>query len=123
MAADPRIAFRTTQRRWSVPRSFHMLEGYQIRGPRATRTARVAIVRRVTLRRQSQLRGRRLRLDEALLERFAMSRAGWQFLLRVAPKIDKAVIPRTKGRLSATGIDKVGLVTTTGAKSGERRTQ
>ncbi len=76
----------------------------------------------VPLRRESPLRGRRLRLDEVLLERFAMSRAGLQFLLKVAPKIDKAVIPRTKGRLSATGIDKVGLVTTTGAKTGERRT-
>ena len=52
-----------------------------------------------------------------------MSRAGLQFLLKVAPKIDKAVIPRTNGRLSAAGIDKVGLVTTTGAKSGEPRTQ
>ena len=76
----------------------------------------------MTLRRHSDLRGRRLRLDEALLERFAMSRAGYQFLLKVAPKIDKAVIPRTKGRLSSTGFDKVGLVTTTGAKTGQART-
>jgi deazaflavin-dependent oxidoreductase (nitroreductase family) len=77
----------------------------------------------MALRRHSDLRGRRLRLDEALLERFAMSRAGLQFLLKLAPKIDKVVIPRTKGRLSSTGIDKVGLVTTTGAKSGLPRTQ
>ncbi len=52
-----------------------------------------------------------------------MSRAGYLFMLNVAPRIDKAVIPRTNGRLSSAGIDKVGLVTTTGAKSGQQRTQ
>jgi len=77
----------------------------------------------MTLRRFSSLRGRRLRLDEALLEKFAMSRAGYQFLLRVAPRIDRFVIPKTNGRLSSTGFDKVGLVTTTGAKSGRQITQ
>jgi deazaflavin-dependent oxidoreductase (nitroreductase family) len=74
-------------------------------------------------RRHSELRGRRLRVDEVLLERFAMSGAGYRFLLHVAPRIDKAVIPRTKGRLSSTGVDKVGVVTTTGAKSGQARPQ
>jgi deazaflavin-dependent oxidoreductase (nitroreductase family) len=77
----------------------------------------------VNLRRESLIRGRRLRLDEALLERFAMSRAGYWYLLNVAPRIDKAVIPRTNGRLSSTGLNKVGLVTTIGAKSGQQRTQ
>ena len=77
----------------------------------------------MALRRHSELRGRKLRIDEVLLERFAMSKAGLQFLLNVAPRIDKVVIPRTKGRLSSTGLDKVGLVTTTGAKSGLSRTQ
>jgi len=76
----------------------------------------------MSLRRYSELRGRRLRLDEALLEKFAMSGAGYWFLLHIAPGIDKAVIPRTKGRFSSTGKDKVGLVTTTGAKTGARRT-
>jgi deazaflavin-dependent oxidoreductase (nitroreductase family) len=76
----------------------------------------------VALLRESPYRGRRLRLDEALLERFAMSPVGYQFLLHVAPQIDKAVIPRTRGRLSAMGFDKVGLVTSTGAKSGQPRT-
>ncbi|HJT96327.1 MAG TPA: nitroreductase family deazaflavin-dependent oxidoreductase [Mycobacterium sp.] len=75
------------------------------------------------LRRFSPMRGRKLRLDEALLERFVMSRLGYQYLLHVAPRIDRVVIPRTKGRLSSAGIDKVGLVTTTGAKSGQLRTQ
>jgi deazaflavin-dependent oxidoreductase (nitroreductase family) len=77
----------------------------------------------VAFRRESPFRGRRLRIDEALFERFAMSRAGFLFLLHLAPHIDKVVIPRTKGRLSSTGFDKVGLVTTTGAKSGQPRTQ
>jgi deazaflavin-dependent oxidoreductase (nitroreductase family) len=39
-----------------------------------------------------------------------------------APRIDKVLIPRTKGRLSSAGVDKVGLVTSTGAKSGQQRT-
>lgn len=51
-----------------------------------------------------------------------MSRAGYQFLLRVAPRIDKVLIPRTNGRLSSTGFNKVGLLTSTGAKSGQKRT-
>jgi deazaflavin-dependent oxidoreductase (nitroreductase family) len=76
----------------------------------------------VALRRESAWRGRRLRLDEALLERFAVSAVGYQYLLHVAPRIDKVLIPRTRGRLSATGIDKVGLVTRSGAKSGQPRT-
>ena len=57
-----------------------------------------------------------------LLERFAMSRAGYWFLLHIAPRIDKLLIPRTGGRLSSTGIDKVGLVSSLGARTGERRT-
>jgi deazaflavin-dependent oxidoreductase (nitroreductase family) len=57
------------------------------------------------------------------LERFAMSRAGSWFLLHVAPRIDKVVIPRTGGRLSSTGVDKVGLLTTTGARTGAQRVQ
>jgi deazaflavin-dependent oxidoreductase (nitroreductase family) len=76
----------------------------------------------MTLRRESPIRGRRLRVDEALFERFAMSRPGYLFGLHLAPRIDRVLIPRTKGRLSALGIDKVGLVTTTGAKSGQPRT-
>jgi deazaflavin-dependent oxidoreductase (nitroreductase family) len=77
----------------------------------------------MSLRRESPIRGRRLRIDEALLERLLMSPAGYQFLLRLAPRIDKVLIPRTNGRLSSAGIGKVGLVTTTGAKSGQSRTR
>ncbi|WP_253851532.1 nitroreductase family deazaflavin-dependent oxidoreductase [Mycobacterium sp. 1423905.2] len=78
--------------------------------------------RRMSLRRDSPARGRRLRLYEALAERIAMSRVGYQLATNVAPKLDKLLIPRTKGRLSSMGLDKVGLVTSTGAKSGQQRT-
>jgi deazaflavin-dependent oxidoreductase (nitroreductase family) len=77
----------------------------------------------MSLRRESPSRGRRLRLGEALGERFAMSPIGRQFLLHLAPRMDKVLIPWTNGRLSSAGIDMVGLVTTTGAKSGQPRTQ
>lgn len=77
----------------------------------------------MALRRVSPYRGRRLRLHEVALERALMSPAGYQFVLHLAPRIDKVLIPRTKGRLSSAGIDRVGLVTTTGAKSGLPRTQ
>jgi deazaflavin-dependent oxidoreductase (nitroreductase family) len=77
----------------------------------------------MALRRYSPIRGRTLRLHEVLMERFAMSAVGTQFMLHVAPRIDKVLIPRTNGRLSSAGVDYVGLVTTTGAKSGRPRTQ
>lgn len=77
----------------------------------------------MTFRRESPYRGHRLGPVEAALEKFATSRLGYQYLLHLAPKIDKVVIPRTHGRISATGLNKVGLVTTTGAKSGQQRTQ
>jgi deazaflavin-dependent oxidoreductase (nitroreductase family) len=57
------------------------------------------------------------------MERALMSPAGYRFLLHLAPRIDKVLIPPTRGRLSSIGIGKVGLVTTTGAKSGLPRTQ
>lgn len=90
-------------------------------GPHAARDL-IRIDRGVTLLRHSDYRGRRLRIDEALLERFAMSQPGYWFLLNVAPRIDRAVIPRTNGRLSSMGLNKIGLVTTIGAKSGKPRT-
>ncbi len=76
----------------------------------------------MALLRESPIRGRRLRIDEALMERFLMSPVGFQFLLQAAPRIDKVLIPRTNGRFSSLGFDKIGLVTTTGAKSGQPRT-
>src|ERR1700760_3074452 len=79
--------------------------------------------RAVLLRRESPLRGRRLRIHESLMERALMSPLGYRFVLHLAPRIDKMLIPPTNGRLSSFGIGKVGLVTTTGAKSGLQRTQ
>ena len=76
----------------------------------------------MSLRRFSKFRGRQLGLVEALMERFAMTRMGYAFAVHAAPPLDKALIRRTNGRLSVFGFDKVGLVTTTGAKSGRRRT-
>lgn len=77
----------------------------------------------MALRRYSSHRGRKLRVDEVVLERFAMSGVGYWFLLHVAPRLDKVLIPWTGGRFSSTGFGKVGLVTTTGAKSGAPRVQ
>jgi hypothetical protein len=55
----------------------------------------------VSLRRESPIRGRRLRLHEALLERFLMGPVGFRYLLHAAPRIDKVLIPLTNGRLSS----------------------
>lgn len=74
------------------------------------------------LRRYSTYRGRRLRLDEALLEKLVMSPIGYQYTLRLAPRIDRVLIPRTHGRFSSLGPNRVGLMTTVGAKSGIPRT-
>lgn len=52
-----------------------------------------------------------------------MSRAGLWYLMKVAPAFDKAVIPRTRGAFSSTGINKVGILTSIGARSGQRRSQ
>ena len=62
-----------------------------------------------------------MRIHESLMERALMSPLGYQFLRHLAPRIDKVLIPPTNGRLSSAGIGRVGLVTTTGAKSGGAR--
>lgn len=77
----------------------------------------------MAFRRFSPYRDRRLRWDEALFERMAMSRAGSYLGKFLAPRVDKFLIPQTNGHLSTMGKDKVGLVTTTGAKSGKPRPQ
>ncbi|MCV7089550.1 nitroreductase family deazaflavin-dependent oxidoreductase [Mycobacterium interjectum] len=77
----------------------------------------------MSLRRFSPYRGRRLRWDEAVFERMAMTRVGSLLGKFLAPRVDKVLIPRTNGHLSTMGVDKVGIVTTTGAKSGRARPQ
>ncbi|KAA1248806.1 nitroreductase family deazaflavin-dependent oxidoreductase [Mycobacterium simiae] len=64
-----------------------------------------------------------MRLHEALMEQIMMSAVGYQYAARIAPRIDKVLIPRTNGRLSSAGWNRVGLLTSTGAKSGQPRTQ
>jgi deazaflavin-dependent oxidoreductase (nitroreductase family) len=76
----------------------------------------------VALRRYSNYRGRRARWDEALLERLVMSPVGYHYTLRVGPRIDRVLIPRTRGRFSSLGPNRVGMMTTTGAKTGVPRT-
>jgi hypothetical protein len=49
-----------------------------------------------------------LRIHESLMERALMSPLGYQFLLHLAPRIDKVLIPPTNGRLSSIGIGRVG---------------
>lgn len=73
------------------------------------------------LRRYSTVRGRKLSLREAVLERLAMRGAFDPYLIHVAPRLDPVLIPLTKGRLSSTGANRVALITSTGAKSGEPR--
>ena len=74
-------------------------------------------------RRYSNAQGRRLTAIEDVAERFAMSPLGYRYLLHLAPKIDKVVIPRTQGRWSSAGRDLVGMVTMTGAKTGREISQ
>lgn len=74
-------------------------------------------------RRYSDIRGRRLTAVEDVSERIAMSPVGYRYLLHLAPKIDKVVIPRTEGRWSSAGRDLVGMVTTRGAKTGRELSQ
>lgn len=74
------------------------------------------------LRRYSAYLGRRARLDEALLEKLVMSPIGYQYTLKLAPRIDRMLIPRTHGRFSSLGPNRVGMLTSTGAKSGAEHT-
>ncbi|BDB41754.1 hypothetical protein IWGMT90018_22000 [Mycobacterium kiyosense] len=67
------------------------------------------------------MRGRRLGFAEAVGERIAMSRFGYQLAVHVAPSVDRFLLPRTNGRFSTAGLDMVGLLNTTGAKSGQPR--
>lgn len=73
-------------------------------------------------RRYSEIRGRRLSPLEAAGEAAAASKAGsWLFLHVIGP-VDKRLLPWTLGRWSFLGPGQsVGLLTTTGARSGQAR--
>ena len=54
-------------------------------------------------------------------ENFARSRAGAWYFINVAMRVDRVLLPLSGGRLSSGFGQQVGLLETTGAKSGERR--
>ncbi|MDQ1421641.1 MAG: hypothetical protein QOJ52_3603 [Acidimicrobiaceae bacterium] len=73
-------------------------------------------------RRYSEVRGRPLSLFEAGGEAFVSSKPGAWFFVHVVNRIDKRILPLTKGRWSFSGpTQNVGLLITTGAKSGQSR--
>ena len=55
------------------------------------------------------------------LERFASSRAGGWYFINVANKIDKHLVPATRGKVSTAIGQQVLVVETIGAKSGQPR--
>ena len=76
----------------------------------------------MAFRRYSTYLGRRARFDEAVLEKLVTSPLGTLYTMHVAPRIDRQLIPRTNGRWSSLGPNRVGMLTSTGAKSGVQRT-
>lgn len=54
-------------------------------------------------------------------ERFASSKVGAWYFINVAMRLDRVLLPLSGGRLSMGFGQQVGLLETTGAKSGERR--
>jgi deazaflavin-dependent oxidoreductase (nitroreductase family) len=72
-------------------------------------------------RRYSASRGRRLRTYEQLVERAAASRAGAWGFLTVLNRIDRRVLPLTRGRISVAVGAPVGMLETRGARTGRIR--
>ena len=72
-------------------------------------------------RRYSASRGRRLRTYEQLVERAAASRAGAWGFLNVLNRIDRRLLPLTRGRVSVVLGAPVGLLETRGARTGRIR--
>jgi deazaflavin-dependent oxidoreductase (nitroreductase family) len=66
-------------------------------------------------------RRRQLKWYERPAESFAKSRVGGWYFINVAMRIDRRLLPLTKGRVSSGFGQQVGLLETTGAKSGEPR--
>jgi deazaflavin-dependent oxidoreductase (nitroreductase family) len=78
--------------------------------------------RRPSIRRYSEIRGRRLTLLEAGGEAFEASAAGDWLFSHVVNGIDKRLLPLTKGRQILPFVrHNIGVLTTTGAKSGQPR--
>lgn len=66
-------------------------------------------------------RRRKLSALERQGENFARSRVGAWYYINVAMRIDRVLLPLSRGRVSSAVGQQVGLLETTGAKSGERR--
>jgi F420H(2)-dependent quinone reductase len=73
-------------------------------------------------RRYSEVRGRRLSVWEAAGEAFEASPVGDWMFSHVINRIDKCLLPLTKGRSFSLARQNIALLTTTGAKSGQLRT-
>ena len=66
-------------------------------------------------------RVRQLNRVERLLEDFARSKAGGWYFLNVAMRVDRVLLPATRGRISSAPGQQILLLETVGAKSGQRR--
>jgi deazaflavin-dependent oxidoreductase (nitroreductase family) len=66
-------------------------------------------------------RRRQLNGIERLGERFAQSKAGSWFYINVAMRVDRVLLPLSRGRLSISVGQQVGMLESVGAKSGEPR--
>ena len=66
-------------------------------------------------------RRRKLSGIERLGERFAQSKPGSWFYINVAMRVDRVLLPLSRGRASISVGQQVGMLETVGAKSGELR--
>jgi deazaflavin-dependent oxidoreductase (nitroreductase family) len=66
-------------------------------------------------------RRRKLSGIERLGERFAQSKPGSWFYINVAMRVDRVLLPMSRGRFSISVGQQVGMLETVGAKSGELR--
>jgi deazaflavin-dependent oxidoreductase (nitroreductase family) len=66
-------------------------------------------------------RRRQLNRVERVLEDFARSKVGGWYFVNVAMRVDRVLLPLTRGRVSSAPGQQVLLLETVGAKSGERR--
>jgi deazaflavin-dependent oxidoreductase (nitroreductase family) len=66
-------------------------------------------------------RRRKLSGIERLGERFAQSKPGSWFYINVAMRVDRVLLPLSRGRFSISVGQQVGMLETVGAKSGELR--
>ena len=66
-------------------------------------------------------RRRKLNGIQRVGERFAQSKPGSWFYINVAMRVDRLLLPLSRGRASISVGQQVGMLETVGAKSGERR--